>query len=83
MVSGHDNSLRRCSIKCMSLTNIQQISDMETCLSDLTARVTRGRCKRFDKEEVKKLKAHDGEFLRVVKENVSLQSKIAMISFVT
>ncbi|OWZ01575.1 hypothetical protein PHMEG_00027007, partial [Phytophthora megakarya] len=92
VLSVHYNALRRWPIQYMSLTGIQQISDLELCLSDTATqmartlvelKVTSRMDERLDEEEVKKLKAHDGEFLPVIKEKFPLQLKIAMISAVT
>ncbi|POM63539.1 Hypothetical protein PHPALM_21043 [Phytophthora palmivora] len=92
VVSAHANALRQWSIKQMSLQGTQQVSDLIPCLSDPTLRssrklvklkVTSPRNHAFDKEEVKLLTSHDGEFLPVIKEKFPILLKTAMISVVT
>ncbi|OWY97168.1 hypothetical protein PHMEG_00032368 [Phytophthora megakarya] len=92
VVSSHNNALRQWPIKYMELNVIQQVSDLLPCLGDPTTRMAHELVELrvsiqwrepFDDEEVKKLKAHNGEFLPVVKEKFPLPLKIAMISAVT
>ncbi|OWY95352.1 hypothetical protein PHMEG_00034668, partial [Phytophthora megakarya] len=92
VVSVDQNTLRHWPIKRLVLKSIQHVSSLLPLLSDPKLRSSRELVKlkvttrgheRFNKEEVKMLKAHNGEFLSVVKEKFPIQSKIAKISAVT